>query len=695
MNIRQTSLAIAMVLALSFISVLSFTLINLYRTKIDSIDTQASIEAASILNKAIIELSLERSVMQVTLNLDDPIQPQFRDLLDGQRIKSDEGFQSVRKMVSDNEDFKRKTEFLQNLQNLQKDISLIRTQADKNLKLPLSQRDPLQVENLPPEMKDTILAFSKLPLLLKPQNAPVPSVISKLEKIQHSAWAIREYGGRERTYMAIATATGRPFTEATLDEMKSYHAKAVEAMAELNALSGYAGLPQSIIDKIDTVREVYFGSYEKTRESLISASSQNLDYPISFTDFFTESSEALGKAVTLSYMAGDDMVAYMEEERQTSIIMFWVFSGVLAFSILLCGFQIYYTQYKVSGRTLMLADLMERLTKGDTDIDLSALQTSDEIGAMAKHVEVFKTNAIEVKRMQQEQITQQEQAEEAKRQAALTMANKFQERIGIIVENVEIASSEVNRMSTALAESMSKASSQSTSVASASHEATTNVQTVAAAAEEMSATIKSIADNVSDTARTAQQSAATAEASQDYLVQLQNAVEDIGSVIEAINDVAEQTNLLALNATIEAARAGEAGKGFAVVASEVKSLANETHKMTDEISSKVQEIKDSAQKTIDSVKEIITQIGAVDEKTSGVAAAIEQQSNTTMEISQSVMQAAEGTSEVSKNIELVQAVTNEGADSTEKMNKASQDLLKQSQTLKEAIDGFLSEVRAG
>lgn len=72
MNIRQTSLAVATILALSFISVISYKLYGLYQTKEDSVSTQSSIEAASILNKAIIELSLERSVMQVTLNLDDP-----------------------------------------------------------------------------------------------------------------------------------------------------------------------------------------------------------------------------------------------------------------------------------------------------------------------------------------------------------------------------------------------------------------------------------------------------------------------------------------------------------------------------------------------------------------------------------------------------------------------------------------------
>lgn len=693
MNIRHTTLAVAIILALSFLSVNSYKLYSLYHTQQDSVDTQTSIEAASIFNKAIIELSLERSVMQVTLNLDDPIAPEFKDLLNGQRQKSDSGFQEVIALVSKNESFRRGSSFLTELKTLQQNINDIRRKADINLQRQINQRNENDVKNLPPEMKDTILALSKLPLKLRPENAQTPTSVNTLQKIQHNAWAIREFGGRERTYFAIATATGRQFDAATKKEMKQYHSKAVEAMSELSLLAEYSGLSKEVTANIKEIEAVYFGTYEQTRNDLLKASETNTPYPVSFGEFFTESSEALGTAVDLSYLAGDEMVLRMNEVHTHNTILFWVFGGVLGFAIVLCGFQIYYTQVKVSDRILKLAGYMKGLTNGNTDVDLTSMKSSDEIGQMVEHVEVFKTNAIEVKRLERDKIEQEKQVEKSKKQAAQDMADSFEKRVGMIVEGFEKAALELQTMSNAIADATSQASTQSLSVANASQEATSSVQTVAAAAEEMSASINEISYNVMDTAEKAKQCASSAQISQDNLAQLQKAVGDIDSVIQSINDVAEQTNLLALNATIEAARAGEAGKGFAVVASEVKSLANETHKMTDEISNKVRDIKESAQYTIESVNNIITQIADVDNKTASVAGAIEQQSGTTSEISQSATHAATGTDAVSKNIADVQKVTEESAASTNRLKTAASDLLTQAGDLKMAINGFLQDIR--
>jgi len=694
MNIRQTSLITASILALSFISLIGYQLLELYNQKINSISTRTSIEASSALNKAIIELSLERSVMQVTLNLDDPIQQQFKDLLDGQREKSDQGFDYVIEFVTQNPNFRRSDEFLENIKMLRQNIESIRKKADRNLRLPFNMRNQREVNNLPPQMKNTILSFSKLPIKLKTENAEVASLVTVLERIQYSAWAVREFGGRERTYMAIATATGRPFSEKTKKEMASYHAEAVAAMTKLELLSGYVGLDQDVREKIATVKDVYFGTYERTRNEIIAAESRGEAYPISFGDFFNESSDALGTAVDLSYFAGDEMVEYMMAKRQQSTMLFWLFGGILAFAVVLCGFQIYYTQYRVSGRILQLAGLMEKLTGGDTTIDIEKLKSSDEIGQMVTHVEVFRENAIEVKRLEEDQANQQKQAEEAKKQSAIEMANSFEARIGTIVESVENASNQMQEMSVTISQDIAKASEQSSLVSESSQAASTNVQTVASAAEEMSASITEISRSVQDTATRAKQCSDAAEASQQNLEQLKHAVEEIDSVIQAINDVAEQTNLLALNATIEAARAGDAGKGFAVVASEVKSLANETHKMTDEIATKIDDIKVSSQHTIESVNDIIKQIEAVDEKTANVSTAIDEQSKTTTEISQSATQAATGTQEVSMNIKDVQTVTSDSAVSAQTLKEASNNLKEQAVNLKTEIDGFLNDVRS-
>lgn len=336
---------------------------------------------------------------------------------------------------------------------------------------------------------------------------------------------------------------------------------------------------------------------------------------------------------------------------------------------------------------------MQKLSAGDKSFDITGAEKYDEIGDISKALKVFKENALEVERLEEEQKQSEAQRAEERRQATLAMAAKFEERVGSIVQIVEKAASDMEAMSNSLSEAVQKTTMQSSSVASASQEASTNVQTVAAAAEELSASIREISKNVSDTANTAKNCADDAHISQNNLQHLQNAVDEIESVILSINDVAEQTNLLALNATIEAARAGDAGKGFAVVASEVKALAGETHKMTEEISKKVADIKTSANDTISSVNQIINQITSVDDKTTSVAAAIEEQNSSTAEISRNIQEAANGTNEVSNSVEEIQKAANDSSASTEQLNGAAKNLSHQASDLKDAVDSFLKEVR--
>lgn len=338
---------------------------------------------------------------------------------------------------------------------------------------------------------------------------------------------------------------------------------------------------------------------------------------------------------------------------------------------------------------------MERLSKGDKSFDIAGADRHDEMGDMAKALEVFRQNALEVDRLEAQRKEDEAKQEERERQKTLELIEDFETRVGHIVKEIDQAALDMQTMAKTIATAVQNTTTQSGTVAAASQEASTNVETVASAAEEMSASIQEISKNVTETAQAAKDCAQSAGLSQDKLRELQQAVDEIDSVIQSINDVAEQTNLLALNATIEAARAGEAGKGFAVVASEVKSLANETHKMTEEISRKVEGIKNSAGETIDSVNSIIEQISSVDHKTTSVAAAVEEQNSATVEISRNVQEAAAGTGEVSRSIEEVQKVANETSASTDMLREASDGLAEQSTKLKTAVDSFLDDMRQG
>ena len=154
-------------------------------------------------------------------------------------------------------------------------------------------------------------------------------------------------------------------------------------------------------------------------------------------------------------------------------------------------------------------------------------------------------------------------------------------------------------------------------------------------------------------ARLTQDAVQVGNSSQDEIRSLLAEAEKIGEIATLIGDIAEQTNLLALNATIEAARAGDAGKGFAVVANEVKSLAGQTGKATSEISAQIQEVQNRTRTSVEAVQKMVQRIADVDDISTAVAAAMEQQQDATQEIARNVTETAAAARDVASNIERV------------------------------------------
>ena len=178
-------------------------------------------------------------------------------------------------------------------------------------------------------------------------------------------------------------------------------------------------------------------------------------------------------------------------------------------------------------------------------------------------------------------------------------------------------------------------------------------------------TVSEISRNASQAAEVASNAVTVTDAASDAIGRLDASGKQISEVVKLISSIAQQTNLLALNATIEAARAGEAGRGFAVVANEVKELSKETASATQEIGQKIDAIQSDTERTVGAISEITKIVADVADIANSIAAAVEEQSVTTSDISQTLTEAATGSSAIADLI----GGLNEGAQSS----KASAD----------------------
>jgi methyl-accepting chemotaxis protein len=342
---------------------------------------------------------------------------------------------------------------------------------------------------------------------------------------------------------------------------------------------------------------------------------------------------------------------------------------------------------------VQLNGAMQSLARGNLLTEVPVDERRDEVGQMAKTVLVFKESM-----QRNEELRRASEAEQRDRdqraEHMMNLTRSFDERVKAMVETLANAARGMERTAVDLTKTADVSASESQTVAAAAQEAQAGVETVASASEELSASISEISRQVTNQATLAQTSVNSIEATSRSVAELSEASTKIGEVVRLINEIAEQTNLLALNATIEAARAGEAGKGFAVVASEVKNLANQTAKATEEIGAQVSGIQSTTKGTVESIAAVGGQVRQMNDISSAVAAAVEEQNAATQEISRNVQQASEGTKGVTHSIELVTHEVAKTRAAAQSVMEAAKQMLGESEGLKTYIDSFLSEVRA-
>jgi hypothetical protein len=258
--------------------------------------------ASAELEKGIIELSFERSVSQVALALPDPIAPAFADLLAQQRRKADARFAAVEAGLAALGDDAGAVALAAGLARERSTLAELRSSADAALATVAAERPSDAAQHLPDALKDLVLRLRALPDTLIVHGAARSSTNHRLSVVQSLAWEVREFGGRERTLLAIAVLTGTPLGAAARAEAEQHALRAADAGRRIAALvAGDAAIPADLRTAAAALETSYFGEYAALRRDVLQASiGEPTVYPLPFEQFFARSSAALETAVAVS-----------------------------------------------------------------------------------------------------------------------------------------------------------------------------------------------------------------------------------------------------------------------------------------------------------------------------------------------------------------------------------------------------------
>ncbi len=341
-----------------------------------------------------------------------------------------------------------------------------------------------------------------------------------------------------------------------------------------------------------------------------------------------------------------------------------------------------------------LAQVTARLGEGNYDTSVPATGRADEVGTLARAIQVLRDQAQAAAQLRAENEAHKAEAERQRRITLLALADRFEGSIKGVVDSIVVAVGENDNAARSMTHVSEEATTDVNSVAEAAEEVTSSIETVAAATEELTASINEISQQIQLSSKVSSQAVARAGETDRMVQGLSSAVTRINDVANLINDIAAKTNLLALNATIEAARAGDVGKGFAVVANEVKQLATQTAKATGDITGQLENVNKAAQDAVDAIRQISGVIGSIDSAVATIAAAVEEQSAATKEISRNANQAAGSAQRVSGTVTRLIDVTKQVRDGAGVVSRSSSSLNRRSTDLHQEMEQFLATVRA-
>jgi methyl-accepting chemotaxis protein len=644
----------------------------------------------ALLSGATVELSTERTLTQVALTLREPITPELRSRLDAQRRRVDAAASKLHVAVgASGLDLRN---FTSGINNAFEQLASLRKEIDDDVAKIAFRRSKERSRLLVPEQKALTRTLFDYGVYLEVQDAAVPAGVLYGQTLQKLGWELREYASQDQTFFLIASAARSPMDAVAISDAEMNFAKAEEAFNIIRLTLNSPSASKGEHEIAEVLQTQLFGNYRTLRAQMLAASATG-SFPLAFEEFYRQSGVLLDPALRLSEAGATAALNAAEDSvNQAQQAMRLLIIGACA-TLLCVGGLVWFVNFRVSRRLNTVTGLVQRLANGDLSIDPLSYSGSDEIGRLASALDVFKANAQEVEYLREMQEQSRLQLEADRRTSLLSIADVLEQDVNQSVGALAEAARMAEKAAQTVAQSVEVTAKQSVSAAAASAQSTSNIDAVVTATSELSSSSVEISGQMTRAASVAKQATAMADEATMTVSELAQAAQRIDGVVKMIAEIASHTNLLALNATIEAARAGDAGRGFAVVASEVKTLASQTAKATEDVSAQIaamQSSTDEAVAAVGSIKRIISEIDAI---SAAIAAAAEEQTASTQQISNNVSQAAQGTREVSQSVAEVSQAAGTAGQAVSYAAGAVTEIRAQADGLRLAVGDFLSRIR--
>ena len=520
----------------------------------------------------------------------------------------------------------------------------------------------------------------------------IDPTIAELVGIKEAAWMVRDGVGLERSLLQEAMGAKKMSVEARIKSTE-LRSRANAGWQNVTMLSSRPGVPKEVSAAIGVAQQEVFEKYLKTRDQIEKAVLEGREPPISPTEFVNISNAALEFVVTICTASFNEIHAHATRQSASAKTNLAVSFGLLMLSLAIGVAGLMVAFRKIAGPMDRISKAMLQVADGNLAEDVPYRGRHDEVGRLADALVVFKDGMIARQKLEGAQREDQQLARQ-RQQAVETAIASFGKSVGRTLDALAAAAVQMRATSREMSGLAADTEQRASVIAAATGQASSGVQSAAAASEQLSASIVEISRQVAQAADISREAVEAAAQTSNAMEGLSAAANRIGEVVKLITAIAGQTNLLALNATIEAARAGEAGRGFVVVASEVKGLAGQTAKATDDIRTQIEDVQRATQAAVEAIAGISGQIGRINEASTAIAAAIEEQGAATQEITNNTQRAARSAQEVSSNIASVTERVGQTGRTAATVLTAADSLQMQAGDLKSEVDRFLSSIRA-